>query len=31
MTARRGGIRAFSSVWVYPVVDDNIEINYPRQ
>ena len=26
MTAPRSGTRLFRSVWVYPVVDDNIEI-----
>ena len=23
---RRGGIRVFASVWVYPVIDDSIDI-----
>ena len=26
MTVRRGGTPAFSSVWVYPEIDDNIEV-----
>ncbi len=29
MTAPRAGTPRFSSVWVYPVVDDNIEIDIP--